>query len=267
MRLRRVNVLPVKHIANILSIKNIKKMRKIVLMMLLVVLFCVTAKGQRTFVLVTGVSNYKNSENNLTQSTKDAKAFKNVILKQTPDVTILTSKYANRSNIIEKLRAICNRATKRDRIIFFFSGHGLPGGIMAYDGVISYGELTMLLQHSEAKLAISFIDACHAGSVTNGKNELVGSLDDSKNLVFFMSCRDDEYSAENPWVGAGFFTQSLLKGIRGKADMDSNRNITVMELFQYIYKDVLHRTKNAKYQQHPQLIAPKNTYEQTVMHW
>ncbi len=62
----------------------------------LIVALCASVANARTYALVTGVSRYDIEEANLAQSTKDAKAFRDVLLKQTPDVTILTSKYANR---------------------------------------------------------------------------------------------------------------------------------------------------------------------------
>lgn len=233
-------------------------------------LFLSLALHARTFVLVTGVSNYGNAEINLSQTTKDAKAFKKVIETQTKDVTLLTSRYANRANILEKLKAICNRAQPTDRIIFFFSGHGMPGGICAYDRSISYNELIDLLSRSEAKEKICFIDACHAGSLakettpTTPKYTWIKTLADEKNQAFFVSCRGDEYSTESSWVGAGYFTQALLKGMRGKADDDRNKQITIIELFKYIFKDVTTRTKST---QHPQLIAPQSMYDCVVTQW
>lgn len=245
-------------------------MKRIISIITIAFAVVIAAQAQRTFVLVTGVSSYSDSGNNLQQTTKDAKAFKAVMEKHTKDVTILTSKYANRKNIMEKLQAICNRATVKDRIVFFFSGHGTPGGIVAYDKVIRYSELVSMLGGSQAKEKICFVDACHAGSVVSrsaGKYELADGSSSNEGMIFFMSCRADEYSAENPWVGAGFFTQALLKGIRGKADTDGDRKITIMELFRYIYKDVGHSTRSFPRLQHPQLIAPKSTYNGVVVEW
>lgn len=85
----------------------------------LVLVFSVNA---RTFVLVTGVSSYENADANLSQTTKDAKSFKRVMETQTKDITLLTSKYANHDNIMEKLRAICNRAQKETASYFSLAG-------------------------------------------------------------------------------------------------------------------------------------------------
>ncbi|MDR0895742.1 MAG: caspase family protein [Prevotellaceae bacterium] len=226
----------------------------------------------RTFVLVIGVSNYGSESNNLRQTTKDAKAFKKVMESQTKDITLLTSKYANKANILEKLRAICNRAGKDDRIVFFFSGHGMSGGICAYDGVIYYTELIALLTSSDAQYKIAYIDACHAGTIFGGTptkeqqglNALLNVAKEKKDQIFFVGCRGGEYSLESAWVGAGYFSQALIKGLRGKCDRNGDRHITVLELFKYIYNDVVKRSLS---KQHPQLIVSQALQEAVIATW
>jgi uncharacterized caspase-like protein len=246
-------------------------MKKKVFCLLTLILFTVISVSARTFVLVTGVSNYGDENINLSQTTKDAKAFKKVMETQTKDITILTSSYANKGNILEKLRAICNRAQKGDRVVFFFSGHGMPGGICTYDKVIQYSELVELLATSSATEKVCYVDACHAGTASDAqkgmnqdKESLQKSLKGYKDQIFFVSCRSSEYSMENNWVGAGFFTQALVKGLRGKSDANSDKKITVIELFKYIYNDVTIRSKS---KQHPQLIASKDRYNSVLAVW
>ena len=236
------------------------------LLLILAVVFAAFSINARPFVLATGVSNYGNDDVNLHQTTKDAKRFKEVMSTQTKDITLLTSKNVTRANVLEKLRAICNRAQKDDRVIFFYSGHGMPGAICGYDMPISYDDIVGVLSTSAAKEKIAFIDACHAG--TMAKNATDGSWTKSikgkKDQAFFVSCRADEYSVESTILGAGFFTQALLKGLQGKSDKDGNKEITVLELFKYVYGDVLKRSKE---KQHPQLIAPKEMYDVVVAKW
>lgn len=222
----------------------------------------------RTFVLCIGVSSYQNSDNNLSQTTKDAKQFKSVIENHTKDITILTSKYANKENILEKLRAISNRAQKGDKIILFFSGHGYHGGIVAHDKHLTYQEVNDVLSKSSASAKICFVDACHAGSVNGVRdNSRSYKAPSSGNIIYMMSSRADEYSIEHPWVGHGFFTQALLKGLRGKADANRDKKITVRELFNYVYNDVQHTTANMEASQHPQLIGVKEVAEAVVVDW
>jgi len=220
----------------------------------------------RTFVLATGVSNYGSEKVNLSQTTKDAKRFKEVMETQTKDITLLTSKNVTKANLLEKLQAICNRAQKGDRVIFFYSGHGAPGAICGYDMAISYDDIMDVLSSSSASEKICFIDACHAGSMAKSAsdNNWANAVKEKKDQAFFVSCRADEYSVESSFLGAGYFTQALLKGLRGKSDKNNDRNITAIELFKYIYGDVLKRSKG---KQHPQLIAPKSMHNVVVTKW
>lgn len=231
-------------------------MKRFTTSILSILLLCFMVQA-RTFVLVTGVSNYGNADINLQQTTKDAKAFKRVMETQTKDITLLTSSNANRTNILSKLKAICNRAQASDRIIFYFSGHGMPGAICTYDNALTYDDLVATLATSAAKEKICFIDACHAGTASQSqkaasadkenKNQLSKAIKGKKGQVFFVGCRGDEYSFEHPWVGAGFFTQATIKGLRGKSDSNSDKNITVKELFKYIYNDVTQRSKQKQH--------------------
>lgn len=220
----------------------------------------------RTFVLATGVSNYGDEEVNLQQSTKDAKRFKEVMETQTKDITLLTSKNVTKANVLEKLKAICNRAQKGDRIIFYYSGHGMPNAMYAYDQPIYYDDIVDLLSGSSASEKICFIDACHAGSMAKSSNDdnWTKNIKAKKDQLFFVGCRPDEYSLENPLVGAGFFSQALLKGLRGKSDKNADKNITALELFKYIYGDVVKRSHG---KQHPQLIGPESMYDIVIAKW
>lgn len=241
------------------------------LLLLAAVLSAVPAYA-RTFVLSAGISDYQDPRvNDLKTPGRDAIAFSNVMKTQTKDVMTLTSSHATRDKILSALQAICNRAESGDRIVFFFSGHGGDGGyVLAYDKPLYYRELSQAINSTKAQEVICVIDACFAGSVA----EDLKATD--KNLVFFLSCRPDEVSQEARWVGAGYLTQALLKGMQGKADTNGDRRISVMELFKYAYGDVLARIEQANqrmpedmkpWSQHPQLIAAPQSYDIILTEW
>ena len=48
-------------------------MKKLFITFLLAFALTITAVAQKTYAIITGVSNYEGTENDLTQSTKDAK--------------------------------------------------------------------------------------------------------------------------------------------------------------------------------------------------
>lgn len=238
-------------------------MKKIFTLLMAIAILSVTSLQARTFALVVGISRYQVEDANLSQTTKDAKAMKALLEKAvTKDVTTLTSKYATKDNILEKLRAICNRAQKGDNILFYYSGHGADGGLYVYDNkMLTYDELADLLDSSEATFKTCLIDACHAGSSVSATSSGPTKKND---CVYIVGCRPQEVSIESQLLGAGFFTQSLLLGMRGKADSNGDKKVTVLELFKYVYNDVQRRSDK---KQHPQLIAPKRLHDAVLCNW
>lgn len=238
-------------------------MKKFLLSFVLMLAIAVGASAQKTYALISGVSSYQNSQNNLHYTTVDAKDLNKLFKKQGFKTTLVTSKYANVENLKKKLRAVANAAGPKDRIIFYFSGHGGPGVLCAYDDYLPYKDVVSILSQSKAKYIYCFVDACHSGSAQESANANYGWAEGS-NMLFFMACRPDEYSWENGWVGHGYFTKALIKGLRGKGDVNGDRKVTVREMFNYVYKDVLSRSKNG---QHPQLIGPKSMYGNVMTKW
>jgi uncharacterized caspase-like protein len=221
--------------------------------------------GARTYVLVVGESNYNDEQNNLAYFVKGAKNFYSLMKSKYPDTSILTSQYANKSNIFEKLNAICNRAQSGDRIVFYYAGHGMTGYLsLPASEKIYYTELIDKFNGSNAGEVICFIDACHSGSVYDAVKSRKEANNFNGRQVYFVGSRAQEVSTASNWVGQGFFTQAVLKGLRGKADDDKDKIITISELFKFVFNDVTGRTKS---EQHPQLIAPKEIDDLELMKW
>ncbi|MDE7376032.1 MAG: caspase family protein [Muribaculaceae bacterium] len=238
-------------------------MKKILFTLCIALLACVAMQA-RTYVLAVGVSNYQGTSNDLSNTTKDAKSFKKLMENKTKDITLVTSRYATKANIKEKLRAISNRAGAGDQVIFFYSGHGADGCLAVYDGMLTYSDIVNILDSSKADMKVCYIDACHAGTAVSAQPTSAQAASGKKNMVFFVSCRPDEYSFENSVVGAGFFTQALTKGLRGKSDSNGDKRVTVSELFKYMYNDVVKRSDSL---QHPQLICPEAMKNAVLIDW
>lgn len=243
-------------------------MKRLIVLTIITLLIGSVASAQITYVLSIGVSKYADSNNNLTQTTKDAKTFRDIMSNHTDKITLLTSSYANRDNILKKLRGISKLATKNDRIILFYSGHGYSGGICPYDEPIAYHEINDILTVSNAKEKICIFNACHTGSVSDVKGETsIYKVPASGSVIYIMSSRANEYSYEHPVAGHCIFTTSLFKGIRGKADANKDKKITVSELFNYVYNDVKHTTSKLDLSQHPQLIGSKLLINTEILDW
>lgn len=241
-------------------------MKHKLLLMLALLLMAGSAMAGRTYVLVAAVSNYQNSEADLPTTTNDAKRVAKVWQRHSKDVSLITSKYATQEKLLSKLREIALAAKSDDRIVFYFSGHGSDGYIIAYDmKPVFYADIIDILASSKASSKMVFVDACKAGSATNlGQNERWREKLANDNIIFMLASRGEELSVADNLLTAGWFSHAYMKGIQGRADANKDQSITVMELFTYIYNDVTSRSKNA---QHPQLIATKEHQNDVVLTW
>lgn len=234
----------------------------------MLMLFSISLQAQKTYALLAGVSNYGVDSINLSNTTNDVKQLKKVFDNQKFTSAIITSKYANHDNIVQKLKAIVNIAKPNDKIIFFFSGHGTPGGFVPSDrSFFNYQELVNILKKTKAKNVYCFIDACMSGSVKSISSNNFGVGNKTPNICFMTASDTTEISTESMFLGHGFFTKSLLKGVRGLSDKDANKSITLEELFNYVYQDVVHRTKRSNKEMHPQLICPVSMRQNVIAEW
>lgn len=251
-------------------------MKKKSTILLLLLLVAISVQAQKTYVLLTGVSNYGVDSINLYNTTKDVKHLKEKVCDKSVFTTaMLTSRYANHQNIVTKLNAIVKLAKPQDRIIFYFSGHGTYGGFVPHDrSLFNYQELVDILSKTKAGRVYCFIDACMSGSVRSISANNFGIGDRSPYICFMTASDATEVSMEDSWVGHGYFTKALLKGLQGigASDKNKDRKITLEELFNYVSQDVVYRTRKARQVQHPQLIPspsllPTSRLNEVLIEW
>ena len=243
----------------------------------------------KIFAVIVGVSNYNDSEiPDLKYSEKDAIAFydflRSVNAGSVPEdnIALLTGTNATRSNILSEVIDKFTRSTKEDLVIFYFSGHGKAGEfentgyLLSYDAVygneggsaVSMEEVKSKIDKSQAKMKISYIDACHAGLF---KTTSKGSLEEDNSTIVsaylegiskagggnisFLASSARQQSTESDKFGHGIFTYYLLEGLKGAADLEqegaedyNNGIVTSGELATYLINKIQAATK---YKQKP----------------
>lgn len=223
---------------------------KRLLILLIVCIFALSIYAD-TYVVCVGIGNYADPKvQNLTKTEADAKAMAEFYKKGTKNVVTITGKYATKAQIIKSLKNQFSQAKANDKIVFFFSGHGYPGGFCPYDMTkleegLKYAEVISIMQHSKAENKFIFADACHSGAIRQNRSD---SDPKAGNVLLFLSSRGNEYSAESPFLANGYFTKHLLRGLGGGADFNKDMRITARELFNYVSDGVKSQTNN---QQHP----------------
>lgn len=171
---------------------------------------------------------------------------------------LLIDEDATRSNVLDAMRSTFLKADGNDVVLFYFSGHGLPGSFLPvdYDGYnnkLEHQEIRDMLVNSRAKHKLVLADACHSGSL-NSKLPLNSVLEkyysafeeSSGGTALLMSSKGEEYSLEDGGLRSGIFSHFLVKGLKGDADLSGDKIVTVRELFSFVHKQVRLYTGNVQ---------------------
>ena len=163
-------------------------------------------------------------------------------------------------------------------VYFYYAGHGSPDikenkvYLIPYNGDPNYASLTgyeldrLYDQVAElgAQSVTIFLDACFSGA--NRNNEML--LADARpvyievegptakgNVSVFAAATGKQISSAWPEKKHGLFTYFMLKGLRGEADRNADREITLDELSQYITGNVSETAGLLDREQTPQLLT------------
>ena len=166
-------------------------------------------------------------------------------------IRILIDEEATKENITNTMRDVFSKAGPSDLVMLYFSGHGLKGSFLpidfdGYNNKIYHEEINSILESSPAKYKLCIADACHSGSlfamkgnVENALNNYYKSLAQAQpGTALIMSSKSDETSLESSGLRQGVFSHFLIRGLKGEADTNANRIVTVQELFDFIGDNV-----------------------------
>ena len=211
-------------------------------------LFAVAALAHN-YVVCVGVADYPGNENDLLLSAGDARTMHQLYEKNgQATVRLFVNEQATVAEVEAAFSQLCTTATAEDAIVFFFSGHGVPGAFVCVDGFLKYDTVLKLLGSSSARQKIIFADACFSGKARNSNKHADASTYDETSVMFFLSSRTDETSIENRKMKNSMFTAYLERGLRGGADVNRDRTITARELFDFVSNGVKERSRQ---RQHP----------------
>ena len=226
----------------------------------------ITTLHAKVYLVSVGITDYPGTSMDLTLPAKDAETITWLYSKNTSvDKDLLLNEKATIQNIISSMRRTFTQAGTDDIVVLFFSGHGYPGGFVAYDGQLTYTQVRKAMATSKCKNKMIFADACFSGKIRTNGNSSQSSLQAAKkaNVMLFLSSRSNETSIERRGMQNGFFTTYLQKGLRGGADTNRDRVITAKELYKYVHKGVIEISND---RQHPVMWGKFND-DMPVMTW
>lgn len=216
------------------------------------------------FALIVGVARYPDFES-LKYTDDDAYLFF-AFLKSpeggaVPDdhIQILIDENATASNIIKGMDEVLARADTNDVVITYFAGHGLGGFFIPFDcngytHRLYYETIKTKLQMARARHKLCIVDACYSGSLLAAKAPLMESLNlfyhqlsnAHGGIAFLMSSKEEEFSLESKGLRQGIFSHYLIEGLKGNADLDRDRIITLGEIHDFVQAHVRTYTKDAQ---------------------
>ena len=226
----------------------------------------VTTLQAKVYLVSVGITDYPGTSMDLTLPAKDAETITWLYSKNTSvEYSQLLNEQATIQNITSSIRRTFAKASTDDIVVLFFSGHGYPGGFVAYDGQLTYTQVRKAMATSKCKNKMIFADACFSGKIRTNGNSSQSSLQAAKkaNVMLFLSSRSNETSIERRGMQNGFFTTYLQKGLRGGADANRDRVITAKELYDYVHKGVIEISHD---KQHP-VMWGKFSDIMPVMKW
>ncbi len=182
------------------------------------------------------------------------------------EVTILANEPSYR--ISEQVESFFGDCERDDLRVFYFSGHGITDD----DGQLYYAApntrhnrlrstavaaswVNDLMNQCRSRRQVMLLDCCHSGAFARTKaagpvnvgKYFTGNNPEEGRGKFILTASDAfQYSFEGDAVeGTGVqsvFTEALVEGLRsGAADSDGDGQITLDELYSYVYKRVRER--------------------------
>jgi hypothetical protein len=150
------------------------------------------------------------------------------------------------------------RPQLRREVFVYYSGHSDEEGLLLGGERVSYRELRQWIDSAGAEVRIAILDSCASGSLIRLKGGVHRApfLSDvstqARGHAFLTASSADESAQESDRVGAAFFTHFLLSGMRGAADANHDRRVTLNEAYQFAYNETLQRTETSRAgAQHP----------------
>jgi len=240
------------------------------------------------WAVIVGVADYPGTVNDLDYTDDDAYDVRDALLAGTnweaSHITLLIDSDATKANIHNAIDWMGSNGDVNDAFFFFFSGHGttivdqspfdeadnLDEVLAQYDfgtaGFVSDDELGDWIAALPGGPEMAVIDTCFSGGMiktSEGQSKgLLGAgipqegdgffkdLDDVVDGVVLTASDDDEVSWETSELQNSLFTYYFIEGLAGLADANSNDEVSMEEIFDYLYPLVVNYPVSPV--QHPQ---------------
>lgn len=142
------------------------------------------------------------------------------------------------------VRQILEQSPEQTLFIFYYSGHADSQSLHLRGQRLPFAELYRLVKELPATVKVGILDACSSGAILGVKGgQRVGRGPRGRvemrdglavhGTVFLTSSGADELSQEVKDVSGSIFSHHLVSGLRGAADADGDRRVSLDEVYHY----------------------------------
>jgi hypothetical protein len=224
------------------------------------------ATALRRFALVASSNDGGPSRTRLRFANSDAESLARVLasLGGVREGDLILLRDTTRASLLQAFTELRGRLGREQRprvrreVFVYFSGHSDEEGLLLGGERVSYRELRQWIDSVGADVRVAILDSCASGALIRLKGGVhrASFLSDvstqARGHAFLTASSADEAAQESDRVGAAFFTHFLLSGMRGAADANHDRRVTLNEAYQFAYNETLQRTETSRAgAQHP----------------
>lgn len=138
---------------------------------------------------------------------------------------------------------------ERVQFLFYYSGHADERGLLLAGSRVDYARLRGLIHGVPAQVRLGMLDSCSSGAFVRSKGGKMrpplttGGDATVEGHAFLTSSSAEEAAQESDRIGGSFFTHYLISGLRGAADVNRDRRITLNEAYRFAFDETLASTE------------------------
>jgi len=214
----------------------------------------------RRFALVAGANRGSADRPALRYAVRDAERFGRILTAMggvaPADATLLREPspraFRDALTALEARAADARGGAARIEVLVYYSGHADGQGLMLGPERFSYRDLRAAIRAMRADVGIAVLDACASGAITRLKGGLAQPAFlsdvsmDVQGYAFLASSSEGEAAQESDRLGGSYFTQALLTGMRGAADVSGDGRVTLGEAYQFAFNETLSQTTTSQ---------------------
>jgi len=178
------------------------------------------------------------------------------------------------AHIVDAL-GIAGDAKPNDTVAVFLAGHGVndgpnyrfvstdaagAGGKIRPSSIVPWYAIEEAIDQAKGRRLL-FIDTCHSAGAYN---ERLGNTAYYANILAYSSARWDQEALESDAFKHGLFTEALVEGLAGAADVSKAGHVDTVQLNDYLQKRVPELAKSFQHEQNPQFFKGRDAEVYTL---